>query len=136
MSGDGNDYDFDRYKAANERGYQQGYRYGAEDERKAGEWHIPAVRPKHGENIIAVVLPYSWRTRRYCRKNGLKYLKVSGVFASGDGLAADIGDDPGEWTDMFLPDAHTMLTWDWAVKLWISAELPEWFDMREDDNDG
>ena len=119
------------WEQAFERGLARGREEGAADEKSAGVWHIPEIRPKHTESIIAVMKPYNWGSRRYCRKNGLKYVRVSGVFLNGDELAIELGDDPGEYSDLVIVDARHAVEWD-NVVLWTSAELPEWFDMREE----
>ena len=129
----GSDRDYGWYDQAWERGYQQGIQDGAKKEKNAGVWHIPGIIPEHTEPILAVVEPYDRGSRRYCRKNGLKYVRISGVYLSGDALAADFGDDPGEWADQVVVDPRHTVPWN-SVVLWMSAELPEWFSMTEDEH--
>lgn len=119
-----------RWDEAFNRGVAVGRKEGAEDEKNAGIWHIPDIRLKHQEAILTLMKPYNWSTRRFCRKYGLKYVRILGVYLSGEAIAAEFGEDPGECPDAVVVDSRNAVEWG-LVALWTSAELPEWFSLME-----
>lgn len=129
-----------RIKEAYDRGYDDGFRRGAESEKKAGLWHVPEARPQHDEWIVALAKPYDRKTQRYCKKHGISFLRIEGLYIDGETIrryiSAEESDeyDEEEFPDAILVSKRTAVAWE-NVILWISAELPEGFALTED-NDG
>ncbi len=121
---------------ARESGYQQGYRHGVEDQKNAALWNLPEVRPNHLEEIMAYVLPWNWRTRRMCRRMGIKWLRVNGIFLDGEAMLHEVEDSAWGFVTNNAPDflmigKRSALVWD-DVKLWQTAEPPAWMKEEEE----
>ena len=127
-----NENDMSAFDQAFDCGYKQGYRHGAADEKRAEIWHLPQVPPADGELVQAAVLPYNWRTRRRCRRNGIRWIMTNGIFLSGrvvweDNHEPDEAWDEEEWPDALIITPKVVIGWKDAVLLWHSAEVPKWF---------
>ena len=121
-----------RLKESYEQGYADGMRDGAGKNRNAAPWNLPDARPKHMELIGAVVTPYDRKTARYCRKRGLRYCKVDGMYLDGAVLGAEYENEDGEEIpDMILVSPRDAVVWENAV-LWISEKFPEGFSLTEE----
>lgn len=115
-----------------ERGYNQGYRHGVEDQKNEAIWNLPEAIPQDGELVQVIHLPYNWRTRRLCRKRKIQWLMTNGIFLSGRKLWEDNHEpdepwDEEEWPDALIISPKMVIGWKDAVLLWHSAEVPEWF---------
>ncbi len=131
-------WDFKQIDEAYNRGYNQGYKHGIEDQQKIKEWKLPQIKPNHLESIVILVKPYNKKTKKYCQKNNIKYIKYDVVFVKGKDLYNDCNTDEPyseeEYPDMALINNKTGILWNF-VELWTSIEIPKWFlDKTEDEN--
>lgn len=128
--------DFSRIDDAFNRGYNQGYRHGAEFQKQLKEWYLPVVLPKHLESIVILVKPYDKKTLKYCKKNNVQWIKYNGIFLDGETIynECDTNDSytKEKYPDMVLFSTKEGLTWD-MVSLWTSVEVPEWFFKQEEE---
>ena len=127
-----------RMQEAYDRGYAEGFRRGAESEKNAGIWNLPEVKPKHEEIIVAIARPYNRKTRSYCKKHGLSYCRVEGMFLDGNTIKSffteeKLGGCDDDFPDAILITKHKAVAFE-NVVLWISNELPEGFPLTEGKN--
>lgn len=112
------------------RGYNQGYRHGAEAQKENKQWNLPEIRPNHLESIAVLVKPYNKKTEKYCKKNNIKYIKYDCVYIDGLELYNDCNTDDEyskeDYPDMALFSKKTGILWDF-VELWTSIEPPSWY---------
>lgn len=131
-------WDFSKIDEAFERGYNQGYKHGMEDKVSLKGWNIPCLHPKHGESIIVLVKPYNKKTEKYCKKNNTKWLKYNSIYIDGKKLyeACDTKDPYSEekYPNMALFNTNEGVVWD-SVELWCSVEIPEWFLIKNEENE-
>lgn len=132
-----NERDYSWVDEVSERSYQQGLRHGAAKEKEAGHWNIPEAKPEHLEYILAVAEPYDRKSRRYCRRHGLKYCRIDGLFIDGERVTSFFTDEEREDWDGAYPDCilvNEKMAVGWGnVVLWLSAGLPEWFSMKREE---
>lgn len=133
-----NERNYSWYDRVYQRAYQKGYEDGAEDNKIVSPWNISKNKPKHEEIIVALVKPYDWRTKRFCKKHGLKYCRVEGMFIDGEVVTSYFCEEEREdWKNPEYPSAillsqHKAVEWDHAV-IWLSAELPEGFETKAEE---
>lgn len=131
-------WDFKQIDEAYNRGYNQGYRHGAEDKSQIKEWNFPTKRPNHLESIIVLVKPYNKKTKKYCEKNNIQWIKYDAVYIDGKTLYKDCDTDDAyseeEYPDMALFKKDEGILWNF-VELWTSIEIPQWFinQMKEEE---
>lgn len=120
-----------------ERGYAQGYRHGIADRPKLANWNLPETKPNEEEVVCAVVVPYDRKTACRCRRLGISWFPITGVFMGREtvrktcGIGAEIDSD--EIPDLLFISKKDAVCWD-NVRLWLSEEVPEWFLEKEGEN--
>lgn len=126
--------DYSWYDQAWDKGYAKGFSDGAEKAQRSGNWNLPEAKPNDGEMVQVLVLPYNRKTVRMCRKRKINWIYTNGVFLSGEELKKDVMDsdddlEEGEIPDMLLISKHEAVDWN-LILLWMSAEVPEWFQEQ------
>ena len=115
-----------------DRGYTKGLEDGAAEQRRAGGWNVPYLKPEDGEPILAMVRPFNRKLRRLCKKNKLRFLQLEGFFIKKETvMEAYGGDDPDLYDDILLINKRDCADWS-DVELWISLKLPDGFKVTED----
>lgn len=123
-----------RIDEAWERGYACGLRDGLNDRPKLANWNLPETKPNEDEVVCAVVEPYDRKTERRCRKMGVSWFAITGVFMGRDtvrkisGIGAEVPSE--EIPDLLFISKREAVDWGY-VRLWLSEEVPEWFLERE-----
>ena len=104
------------------------------DKPKLANWNLPEAKPNEEEVVCAVVEPYDRKTARRCRKLGISWFTITGVFMGRDTVRKILGigaETPAEEIpDLLFISGKEAVDWDY-VRLWLSEEVPEWFLERE-----
>lgn len=124
MSGSGfNENNWSWMDEAYDRGYKRGFADGAEKNRNAAPWNYADAKPKDEEDIMALVTPYDWRSRRLARKLGTECVLVCGYFV--EGRTVDCGEYIANTPDQICVEGRKdTILWS-EVLYWVSVKIPE-----------
>ena len=108
---------------AYDRGYQRGFADGAEKNQNAAPWNLPDVKPKDGEDILAIVRPFDWRSRRQVEKSGVDCVAVFGWFS--EEKTVDLGGFITNTPDQIcLEERKDAILWS-EVWYWLPVTIPK-----------
>ena len=124
-----------RINEAFERGHKMGLMEGATKNKNISPWNLPVIKPRDCEEIVAIVRPFNWGSKRLANKAGMKYVMLTGAFVD----ASMVLDEPildvnGEELDFDAVVYGRKKSLPWAaVVAWLSINPPDWMYKEEED---